>query len=615
MSSSRAELLHFLQAEDTVEDEYLETPTSSKETEKQSIAQIFSLLCSTLNRWRCRLISSREVELSLSRDAARSELLGFLSGTAGSSAAGDGDVVAQRHRSDSDLPMHLRRVNDGLLWSWLRFGAPTIRLLTTASRRLWKVSLRMALGDRAYQKVEAKVRAMFEFSVQHRRLVRLALYMVIALWLVGTFCLMLAFVALPGDLYTGISLNQMAQAPVAEIRSEHMVCHRNGTCACDNGWQGPTCSEETCWPSCIHGKCLRVPFCTCEEGYRGHQCELAICSEECVHGDCTYPEHCECAAGWYGRRCDLRCSNGRFNFLLQECACDSGWDGAACEEPVCEPPCQTGKCVGPNTCECWVGWSGAVCDTNEVKMHVEELLEGISPRTGLPSIMLHRVSEDAGDANSVERFEQWTRRLPAELRPTLDSFNGSLIPETDIFLPHTTQRFSTCVAVGNSAGLLLGEARVASVINEHEVVLRFNNAPTHQYADAVGKKTTFQLLNRAAVEKMLTGRPASRRRATDDQVIWLLWRAEDFAVYPLLRERHPEQNIILLAPEFLLPTVALYKVVMERLKAHKLIGEGAQEAPHGFLGIAFLLQVHVCSRVYTAPASRQRAPCRIINFY
>ena len=32
-----------------------------------------------------------------------------------------------------------------------------------------------------------------------------------------------------------------------------------------------------------------------------------------------------------------------------------------CPEPICDPSCENGKCVEPNTCACEVGWFGNTC--------------------------------------------------------------------------------------------------------------------------------------------------------------------------------------------------------------------------------------------------------------
>ncbi|KAJ0181156.1 hypothetical protein K1T71_003241 [Dendrolimus kikuchii] len=110
--------------------------------------------------------------------------------------------------------------------------------------------------------------------------------------------------------------------------------------------------------------------------------------------------------------------------------------------------------------------------------------------------------------------------------------------------------FNTC-AVVTSAGALLN-SRLGNFIDSHDMVLRFNNAPTENYTDDVGSKTTFRILNSqlkppAFTIKLiafLTFTPfnyTSRRPEADvhilnPQVLWELWTIlQDSSPYRLRR--------------------------------------------------------------------------------
>ena len=56
-----------------------------------------------------------------------------------------------------------------------------------------------------------------------------------------------------------------------------------------------------------------------------------------------------------------------------------------------------------------------------------------------------------------------------------------------------SMRYKTCALVGSSGTLLLDE--MGREIDEHDVVIRFNNAPTEGYEKHVGSKTTFLYLS------------------------------------------------------------------------------------------------------------------------
>jgi hypothetical protein len=100
------------------------------------------------------------------------------------------------------------------------------------------------------------------------------------------------------------------------------------------------------------------------------------------------------------------------------------------------------------------------------------------------------------------------------------------------------------------------------------------------------------------------------------QEMILLWRAEDFALYPALRAHAVDQMpVLLLAPEFLLPALALFKAVLRQLSARHLV-DGPQEPPHALIGVALLLQMCQNVNVYgfdppelvRAHISRLRSP-------
>lgn len=73
--------------------------------------------------------------------------------------------------------------------------------------------------------------------------------------------------------------------------------------------------------------------------------------------------------------------------------------------------------------------------------------------------------------------------------------------------------------------------------------------------------------------------------------ISLLWRAESYHYYGMLRKKYPDEPIYLLAPELLIPLITVYKTLMKRMEDTGVKWEGSQSAPTGFVGVAFLLQV------------------------
>ena len=75
-----------------------------------------------------------------------------------------------------------------------------------------------------------------------------------------------------------------------------------------------------------------------------------------------------------------------------------------------------------------------------------------------------------------------------------------LLPETD---PHEGVEFEKCAVVGNAGSLLAGG--FASEIDQHDVILRFNGAPTSTFEGSVGGKTTHDVLNFENIRALAKG--------------------------------------------------------------------------------------------------------------
>ena len=97
---------------------------------------------------------------------------------------------------------------------------------------------------------------------------------------------------------------------------EHGECVRPQTCACEVGWEGPTCEVCVPLPGCFDGHCVGALDCVCrnESRYTGAACDirkelrsqlsrnllliffsshvLAVCKVGCVHGFCKEPGQC-----------------------------------------------------------------------------------------------------------------------------------------------------------------------------------------------------------------------------------------------------------------------------------------------------------------------------------
>ena len=75
-------------------------------------------------------------------------------------------------------------------------------------------------------------------------------------------------------------------------------------------------------------------------------------------------------------------------------------------------------------------------------------------------------------------------------------------------------RFRSCAIVGNS-GALLG-SKYGSAIDAHDAVWRINYAPVHRWAEDVGTRTTFDLINQQHTKRFVMGETGSAGQTSPD---------------------------------------------------------------------------------------------------
>ncbi|CAL0330072.1 unnamed protein product [Lupinus luteus] len=72
-----------------------------------------------------------------------------------------------------------------------------------------------------------------------------------------------------------------------------------------------------------------------------------------------------------------------------------------------------------------------------------------------------------------------------------------VLPESPPYFP---RQYGRCAVIGNSGDLL--QTKFGKVIDGYDVVIRENGAPTQNYTDHVGRKSTFRLLNRGSAKAL-----------------------------------------------------------------------------------------------------------------
>ncbi|KAL0478544.1 hypothetical protein AKO1_008136 [Acrasis kona] len=129
--------------------------------------------------------------------------------------------------------------------------------------------------------------------------------------------------------------------------SNNGICLNNGTCQCNYGYGGASCSYFTCFgvqmsnsSACSgNGACTSIDTCVCNSGYSGTNCQdyycngilntnASVCSQ---NGVCTALNTCNCSSLYTGSNCDVFKCNYVFKspvvqYLMNESTGNSIYD-------------------------------------------------------------------------------------------------------------------------------------------------------------------------------------------------------------------------------------------------------------------------------------------------
>ena len=375
--------------------------------------------------------------------------------------------------------------------------------------------------------------------------------------------------------------------------------NNNNQCTCERGYGGArcrdaVCEDKTCAP---HGVC-QYGYCLCEDGWKGAECDVPVCNEEhakcnAEHGKCANPDFCACDEGYYGQTCDKRCERGEFKFLEQKCECESEkWVGEACEWATCESECSFhGECVKPDVCECKFGFSGKKCERDDLiegggidgdGNDDDAVLFDSKDRDDLmnagETVTALTLSKDVvEDEKGWRNVQKWTSHVKDEKgeQPLIKrSFISKLpLPEVDELgmdrNANGEMMFKTCAIVGSSGSIQ--RTKPGEVLDAHiDQIFRIDLAPTGvKYKDVAGLRTTFRLLDRDAVETLIERKdlvdPKNPRLRKFKDTKLLLWRAESYELFPLLKTKFPEDDWDIMSPDIIAPFIEKYNEVKKKL--------------------------------------------------
>ncbi|KAM4641602.1 tenascin-N-like [Discoglossus pictus] len=140
----------------------------------------------------------------------------------------------------------------------------------------------------------------------------------------------------------------------------------DGTCKCSEGYTGFDCKEKKCSVDCRpNGRCVDGQ-CLCNEGFIGISCSTDVTALCSGHGKYLVDSDiCQCDDGWEGpdcseRSCPTNCGSNGF-CIDGACQCITGFTGSDCSQKECLLDCgEHGTCVD-GTCQCSVGYTGVSC--------------------------------------------------------------------------------------------------------------------------------------------------------------------------------------------------------------------------------------------------------------
>eukprot|EP00873_Tetraselmis_striata_P043284 jgi/Tetstr1/463548/TSEL_008427.t1 len=174
---------------------------------------------------------------------------------------------------------------------------------------------------------------------------------------------------------------------------------------------------------------------------------------------------------------------------------------------------------------------------------------------------------------------------------------NQILPEADF-----NHQYSSCAVVGNSASLM--QYQYGNEIDGHDVVLRFNDAPTRTFEEHTGRRCTFRAISHEHTRQLIglskvpeRGDAHKGKGAVKPGARTVLVMPDTpLRYYADLRHKFPENVIMYMKPEMAAAANKLYQQVVDRLAR---LGEReamhADDHPTGLVAVLFLMQV--CRKV------------------
>jgi len=198
-------------------------------------------------------------------------------------------------------------------------------------------------------------------------------------------------------------------------------------------------------------------------------------------------------------------------------------------------PCGRRGLEAPDgSCICTALWSGPTCEGGEEYAFDENAGPARKPHGFLKNIGM-AVNGLQGASREIRihlpgKTPAW--RYIAKAKGEL----LNLVPERD---PVTERRYGACALVGN-AGVLLNNKHTGEAIDAHEMVFRFNGAPTKGLEEFVGSRTHFRLVNSKWVDF----------REAEEMVLWNMRAPGSLDFYKERKSKNRSERFYIFSADF-----------------------------------------------------------------
>jgi len=293
-----------------------------------------------------------------------------------------------------------------------------------------------------------------------------------------------------------------------------------------------------------------------------------LCQPPAKSAPCPTPSPSTCP-----NHCSLHgaCINNR-------CTCDSGWVGEDCGARECPNNCTSqGACI-KGFCVCKSQYGGDDCSLDRLELSRGELLQDLDFDVKLGEqchfLSLEEVEQGGGNIHYAgEKHKSY--HVNSEYRA---------------FLPQECPRmkWKSCAIVGNSGTLRYGN--FGTEIDEHDMIYRFNQAPTGPYSKYVGSRTTFESLNAKFAHALQNEDPDWMWR--DPMASYIFFEPLKLKdTYIDIRKRHPGVQAYMFSPAFAYQAHRIYDRLQEKLQAAGFGCFSGEKPMSGFYAILYILDV------------------------